>query len=156
MEAEVDQINSLGIRVVKVRIGIVLSEKDGALAQMALPVKLYAGSPLASGKQYMSWIHIDDLCGIFIKAINDSKLNGAYNGVAPHPVTNKEMTVAMAKVLKKPLWAPNVPAFVLRLVVGEMANIIINGSNVSSSRIEQVGYQFKFPYLNEALTDVLK
>lgn len=155
-EAEEDKISALGLRVAKIRIGVVLSEKDGALAQMALPVKLFVGSPLASGKQYLSWIHIDDLCGIFIKAINDDHLNGAYNGVAPHPVTNEEMTKAMAKVLKRPLWAPNVPAFVLKLVVGEMANIVINGSNVSSAKIENAGYQFKFPNLNEALKDVLK
>ncbi len=155
-ESEVDMINQLGIRVVKIRIGVVLSEKGGALAQMAVPVKLYVGSPLASGQQYLSWIHIDDLCAIFLKAVNDMQMNGAYNGVAPHPVTNEEMTVAMAKALKRPLWAPNVPAFVLRLVVGEMAGIIINGSNVSSAKIENAGYRFRFPDLNGALEDLLK
>ncbi|HEY5823149.1 MAG TPA: TIGR01777 family oxidoreductase [Cyclobacteriaceae bacterium] len=154
-EAEADQISLLGTRVAKIRIGIVLSKNDGALKQMALPIKLLVGSPLASGMQYMSWVHIDDLCGIFIKSVNDTRIIGAYNGVAPHPVTNKEMTTNIARILKRPLWAPNVPAFVLKLVVGEMADIVINGSNVSSSKIESAEYQFRFPNLNEALNDVL-
>jgi len=154
-EVEADQISSIGIRVAKIRTGIVLSKNDGALKQIALPVKLFVGSPLASGRQYMSWIHIDDLCGIFIKAVNDDKMNGAYNGVAPHSVTNKEMTGEIAKVLKRPLWAPNVPAFVLKLVVGEMADIVINGSNVSSAKIESAGYQFQFPSLDKAFNEIL-
>jgi len=154
-EAEADQISLLGIRVAKIRTGIVLSKKDGALEQMALPVKLFIGSPLASGEQYISWIHIDDLCGIFIKAVNDEQVTGPYNGVAPQPVTNKAMTVGIARVLKRPLWVPKVPAFILKLVVGEMADSVINGSNVSSSKIENAGYHFEFPDLDMALKDVL-
>jgi len=154
-EAEADQVNSLGVRVAKIRTGIVLSKKDGALEKMALPIKMFVGSPLASGKQYISWIHIDDLCGIFIEAMNNDKTTGAYNGVAPHPVTNKEMTIEVAKVLKRPLWAPNVPAFVLKIMVGEMANNVINGSNVSSFKIENEGYRFRFPDLDQTLKDVL-
>ncbi len=154
-EAAADQIASLSIRVVKVRTGIVLSKNDGALKKMALPVKLFVGSPLASGKQYISWIHIDDLCGIFIKAVDDNEMVNAYNGVAPHPVTNQEMTVEIAQTFKRPLWAPNVPAFALKVIVGEMADLVINGSNVSSSKIERARYQFKFPDLRLALRDLL-
>ena len=154
-EEEVDQIQSLGIRVVKIRIGIVLSEKGGALKQMAKPVKLFVGSPLATGKQYVSWIHIDDLCGIFAKAVEDNRMTGAYNAVAPRAVTNKEITEAMAKALHRPLWIPSVPAFVLKIVVGEMANIVINGSNVSAEKVEEAGYAFRFKELSEALKDLL-
>jgi uncharacterized protein (TIGR01777 family) len=154
-EAEADQIDSLGIRVTKIRTGIVLSKEGGALGQMALPIRLFVGSPLGYGNQYMSWIHIDDLCGIYIEVINNEKMNGAYNGVAPHPVTNKQMTMEIAKVLKRPLWAPNIPGFILKWAIGEMANIVINGSNVSSAKLERAGYRFKFPNLNEALRDAL-
>jgi uncharacterized protein (TIGR01777 family) len=152
-EDEVDPISTLNIRVVKIRIGIVLSKKGGALQQMAKPVKLGVGSPLASGKQYMSWIHIDDLCGLFIKAVEHSKMTGAYNGVAPVPITNEEMTKAIAKVLNRPLFTPNVPAFVLRIVVGEMAQIVINGSNISSGKAQDAGYDFKFKNIGSALND---
>ncbi len=155
-ELEVDQIEQLNIRVVKIRIGIVLAKEGGALEQMAKPVKLFVGSPLASGKQYMSWIHIDDLCGIFIKAAEDQHMHGAYNGVAPHPVTNAALTKEIAKALHKPMWAPNVPGPVLKLVVGEMANIVINGSNVSSRKVEEAGYEFKFKSLNKTLSDLFK
>ena len=154
-EQEVDRVQTLDIRVVKIRIGIVLSEKGGALEQMTKPVKLFAGSPLASGKQYMSWIHIDDLCGIFAKAVEDNTMNGAYNGVAPYAVTNEAITKAIAQVLHRPMWAPNVPEFVLKIVVGEMANIVINGSNVSSRKIEDAGYRFKFIELTKALQNLL-
>jgi uncharacterized protein (TIGR01777 family) len=154
-EHEVDQIAQLNIRVAKIRIGVVLAKQGGALAQMALPVKWYVGSPLASGRQYISWIHIDDLCGIFMKAVEDQQLHGAYNGVAPHPVTNAELTKEIANALHKPLWAPNVPGFVLKLVVGEMAGIVINGSNVSAKKVERAGYEFKFKSIGSALNDLL-
>jgi uncharacterized protein len=152
-EHEVDQIESLGIRVVKIRVGIVLSKRGGALEQMAKPIKLFAGSPLASGNQYLSWIHLDDLCGIFAKAVEDTQMKGIYNGVAPTAVTNREMTRTIADVLHRPLLFPNVPAFVLKVVVGEMANIVINGSNVSSRKVEEAGYVFRFKELKKALED---
>lgn len=155
-EREVDHIISLGIRVAKVRIGIVLSEKGGALAEMAKPVNLGVGSPLGTGRQLLSWIHLDDLCGIFIKIVEDDKMSGVYNGVSSHAVTNSEMTKAIADALHKPYWAPNVPAFVLKIVVGEMAVIILNGSNVSSEKIERAGYKFKFTDLDAALKDLFK
>jgi uncharacterized protein (TIGR01777 family) len=154
-EAEADKISTLGIRVVKIRTGIVLSKNDGALKQMALPLKLYVGSPLGTGKQYVSWIHIDDLCGIYMNAVTNEKMSGSYNAVAPHPVINDEMTKTIAEILKRPLWAPNVPSFVLKLIVGEMANVIVNGNNVSSEKTEATGYHFQFRHLEEALKDVL-
>jgi uncharacterized protein (TIGR01777 family) len=155
-EDEVDQINSLGIRVVKLRIGIVLSDKGGALKQMAAPVKMFAGAPLGTGKQNLSWIHLDDLCAMFIKAAEDGQLKGAYNATGPYAVTNKEMTTAIAKVLDKPLLFPPVPAFVLKVVLGEMADIVVNGSSVSSEKIQKTGFVFQFNSLERALENLLK
>ncbi|HRI78146.1 MAG TPA: TIGR01777 family oxidoreductase, partial [Cyclobacteriaceae bacterium] len=155
-EKSIDTIHSLGIRVAKIRIGIVLSEKGGALVEMAKPVKFGVGSPLGSGKQMVSWIHLDDLCGIFIQAIDDQSMTGAYNAVAPHPVSNKEITTQIAKVLKRPLWLPNVPSFVLHIVVGEMAAIVLNGAVISGEKIQNTGFQFQFPEVDKALENLLR
>ncbi len=155
-EASVDQINSLGVRVAKLRIGIVLSDKGGALTEMARPIRLGIGSPLGSGDQYISWIHLDDLCEMFIKAVEDETLSGAYNAVGPRWHTNRELTKAIAKVLKRPLLLPPVPAFVLKIIVGEMADIVLGGSKVSSKKIEATGFKFKFTDLEEALKDLLR
>lgn len=155
-EQESDKISALGIRVVKIRIGIVLSEKGGALPEMAKPIRLGVGAVLGTGKQYMSWIHLDDLCEMFARAVDDSKMVGAYNGVAPNWVTNAELTKAIAKKLKMPLLLPPIPAFMMKLIVGEMAVIILNGSKVSSNKIQQLGFKFKYLSLDDALTDLLK
>jgi uncharacterized protein len=154
-ENEIDAITTLGIRVVKVRIGIVLSDKGGALKGIMRPVKLLAGAPLGSGNQYMSWIHLDDLCGIFIKAIEDQAMHGLYNGVSPTPVTNRDLTVSIAKMLRKPLILPAVPSFLLKLLLGEMADLVLRGSKVSAQKILQAGYSFKFQNINDALRDLL-
>ena len=153
-EDEIDRVQSLGIRVVKIRVGIVLSKKGGALEKMVLPIKYGVGSALGSGKQYLSWIHMDDMCGIFLKAIDDASLNGAYNAAANWD-TNEDMTKTIAKVISRPLWFPNVPGFALKLILGEMAQIVVNGSKVSSEKIKQTGYQFKYLHLEDALTDLL-
>ncbi len=154
-ENETDKVRDLGLRTVKIRIGIVLSEQGGALEKLATPIKLMAGAPLGSGDQYLSWIHIDDVCSIFIKAIEDNSMQGAYNAVAPYPVTNQTMTKAIAKTLHKPLLLPHVPAFVLKLIVGEMAEIVINGAKVSSNKIQKAGYNFQFKTLQSALNNLL-
>ncbi len=154
-EAAVDKISTLGIRVVKIRIGILLSEQGGALKEIIQPIKWGVGSPLGSGEQFLSWIHIDDVCQIFIKAIEDEKMKGAYNAVGPKPATNKELTQAIANVLNKPLWLPKVPSVVLKIVLGEMADLVLKGSKVSSARIQKHGYEFLFPDLEEALKDLL-
>jgi uncharacterized protein (TIGR01777 family) len=155
-EQEADKIAKLGIRLVKVRVGIVLSKDGGAIKEMMKPIQYYVGSPLGSGDQYQSWIHIDDICGIFIKALEDESLNGPINGVAPKPVTNKELTKAIAEALHKPLFLPAVPAFVLKLILGEMANIVLKGSRVSSEKVMSHGYQFQFTDVNDAVRDLLK
>lgn len=153
-EEEVDKIKNK--RVVKMRVGIVLSEKGGALKEMMKPVQWGVGSPLGTGKQYMSWIHLDDLCRMFIRAAEDQTMRGAYNATGPYTVTNKELTWAIAKVLHKALWLPPVPEFVLKIVVGEMADIVLNGSIVSSKKIQQTGFTFQFNSLEDALNDLLK
>lgn len=153
-EAVAHKIASLGIRVVIVRIGIVLAKDGGALPVLAKPVKLYAGAALGSGRQYMSWIHIDDLCSIFLKASEDSTMQEAYNAVAPRPETNSEFTKTLAHVLRRPLILPNIPAFALKLLLGEKAIIVLDGQRVSSKKIESTGFQFRFPELSETLKNI--
>ncbi len=155
-EHEVDKISTLNMRVVKIRIGIVLASQGGALVEMAKPVRWGVGAPLGSGRQQVSWIHLDDLCEVFVKAIEDNHMNGSYNAVAPNPVTNREMTHSIAKALHRPLWLPPVPPLVLRALVGEMADIVMNGSKVSCKKIQKAGYVFQFEDLSAALKDLLQ
>ncbi|MEO9483263.1 MAG: TIGR01777 family oxidoreductase [Ekhidna sp.] len=153
-EKEVDTFEELSIPVSKIRIGIVLSEKGGALVELMKPIKRYVGAPLSPGDQFMSWIHMKDLCGIFVHTLENSN-SGIFNGVAPNPHTNKEFTEQVASQLKKPLWLPNVPKFVLRLIVGEMADILVGGNRVSSRKVERTGFNFQFATLDDALQDLL-
>lgn len=155
-EEEVDKISSLGIRVVKLRIGIALSAEGGALKEIANPVKYFVGAPLGTGRQPVSWIHIDDVCGIFIKALEDHKMSGAYNVVAPNPIDNKTLTKAIGKALGKPLILPPIPAFALKLIIGEMAEIVVTGNKVSCQKIIDAGYQFKFTNVQSAVDNLLK
>jgi uncharacterized protein len=155
-EDEVDKIAQLGIRVVKLRIGIVLSAEGGALKEMANPVKYFVGAPLGTGRQPVSWIHIDDVCGIFVKALEDSAMSGAYNVVAPTPVDNKTLTKAIGRALGKPVILPPIPEFVLKLIVGEMAEIVATGNRISAQKILDAGYQFKFTDVQSAVDNLLK
>lgn len=154
-EAEVDQIAETDLRTVKVRVGVVLSEEAGALYEIAKPIRKYAGAPLGSGKQYIPWIHIDDICRIFIHALENEDMKGAYNGVAPNPVTNAELTHIVAEVLDKPLFLPNVPKFAIEMMFGEMAEIVLKGSKVSCKKIKEAGFDFKFSEPKAAVQDLL-
>ena len=154
-EAAADRFPSLGARTVKIRTGVVLTDRGGALDKMSLPVKMGVGSAIGSGRQYLPWIHIDDLCGIYIKSVEDAGMEGAYNAVAPDHQTNHEFTQTLARVLKRPFWFPPVPAFVMKLLFGQMSDILLEGSRVSSDKIRSEGYQFLFPGLEEALKDLL-
>jgi uncharacterized protein len=143
--------------LVKVRIGVVLSEKGGALPQMALPVKLFAGSPLGSGEQMISWIDLDDLCNLFIFAIENDKMKGAYNAVAPNPVSNKAFTQAIAKALNRPVWPIKVPKFLLKMALGEMEVVVSGGSEIKNKRIaEETNFVYEFPNLEKSLKKHLK
>lgn len=140
--------------IVKLRIGIVLSKTGGALQKMLVPLKFGIASAFGSGKQYMSWIHIDDLCfGIEFMICN--KMNGTYNMVAEEPVTNLEFTKALAKLKKIPFIAPSVPSFVLKTLLGEMSGIVLGGNRVSSKKLTSKGYHFKYTSLYLALNDLL-
>lgn len=155
-EAETEKFRQAE-RVVSLRTGVVLSEKGGALVKLIQPIKLGVGSPLGSGKQWMSWIHIDDMCALYLHAVEDEKMRGAYNAVAPAPVRNEEMTSTAAEVLKRPLWLPNVPAFVLKMLFGELAIAVLGGNYVKNKRVsEELSFPYKFPTLKEALEDLLK
>jgi uncharacterized protein (TIGR01777 family) len=155
-EQSADNFEKLGIRTVKIRTGVVLTKQSGALTRMITPVKLGIGSALGNGRQFMPWIHIDDLCGIYIKAVGDTQMNGAYNAVSPDHKTNRVFTETLARVLKKPFWFPDIPAFILKLIFGKMSEILLYGSRVSSEKIIKAGYRFKFTNLENALVDLLK
>lgn len=154
-EQSADRFEELGIRTVKIRTGLVLTKQGGVLAKMILPINIGIGSAMGSGRQHMPWIHIDDLCGIYIKAVEDTEMNGAYNAVAPEHKTNKDFTKTLARVLKKPYWFPNIPALLLKLIFGKMSEILLKGSRVSSEKITSAGYRFKFTNLESALLDLL-
>lgn len=152
-EEAADRFKDLGLKVVKVRVGVVLAEQGGALEKLIQPIKMYVGAPLGDGEQWQSWIHVADLAGIF-KIVIQQNLEGVYNAVAPNPVTNKTLTKEAAQILNKPIILPNVPRFALKLLLGEMAAIVLESQKVSSARIESV-YDFKFTQLHEALKDLL-
>jgi uncharacterized protein len=150
-EAAADMFQESGIRTVKIRTGVVLSEDAPALQKMLLPVKLGIGSPLGTGRQYMPWIHIDDLCEIYLKAIQDKTFTGAYNAVAPEHITNKELMKILAKVYKRPFWFPQIPGFILKIMLGEMAYLLLRGSRVEAKRLIQKQFIYSVPTIAEAI-----
>lgn len=154
-EAEADLIAELGIRVAKMRIGMVLSKEGGALEKMKQPIRFGLGVPLGSGHQCISWIHIDDLCRMIIFAIENKNISGAYNAVSPEPVTNKELTKEIGRTLNRPVFLPKVPAFALKMALGEMASIVLGGVKASSEKITSEGFKFEYPELKGALANLL-
>jgi len=153
-ENSADRFQDNGIRTVKIRTGIVLAAEGGALKRMVLPVKMLIGSPLGTGRQYMPWIHIDDICNIYVKAIEDSKMTGSYNAVTPEHVSNREFMRTLSKVLRMPFFFPAVPSFVFRILFGRMSEIILRGSRVSAEKIISAGYIFEYPGLENALKNL--
>jgi uncharacterized protein (TIGR01777 family) len=154
-EREAAAARELGMRVVPVRVGIVLGQKGGALGKMLTPFKLGLGSPLGSGKQYMPWIHIDDLVGIMLHAAKSDAINEPLNGAAPHPVTNREFTKTLGHVLGRPTFFPPVPGFVLRAALGEFANVLLASQRVYPKATLATGYHFQFAELEMALRAIL-
>lgn len=154
-EKAVDRVGQAGnIRVAKVRTGLVLSGKGGALVEMAKPVRFGLGSGLGTGEQMQSWIHIQDLVGIYYY-IFKHELEGTYNAVAPYPVTNNVLMKKIAETLDKPYFMPNVPKFVLEFALGEMSTLLFASQNVSAKKIIGDGYQFKYLSLDKALKEAL-
>lgn len=155
-EQSAEMFNNLGVRTVVIRTGIVLSAEGGALKKMTLPVNIGLGSPLGSGRQFVPWIHIDDLCDIYIRSIEDQSMKGACNAVAPEFKTNRELMKTIAEVRNRPFIAPNVPAFTLKLLFGEMASAILKGSRISPEKIIKSGYRFRYPDLKGAVSDLYR
>ncbi|SHI38873.1 hypothetical protein SAMN04488096_101400 [Mesonia phycicola] len=153
-EASVDQFEKLGVDVAKIRIGLVLSENGGALPHIQKVVENYVGSPLGSGKQWQSWIHIEDLARIFIFAIHKN-LDGVFNAVAPNPVSNKKLTYAIAKIVEKPIILPKVPAFVLKTLLGERSTLVLSSQLVSNSKLDALGFVYYFDHVGPALENLL-
>ena len=152
-EASIDKFQVLGLKVCKIRTGLVLSEKGGALVEMAKPVKLGIGSPYGSGKQFQSWIHLEDIARIYLFAVEHS-LQGVYNATAPNPVANKDFMKLLAKALHKPFFMPNVPKLAMKLLLGEMHQLLFSSQNVNSEKLRNAGFDFKYNPLSEALDDI--
>jgi uncharacterized protein (TIGR01777 family) len=148
-----DFAREMKCEAVKQRIGIVLSKDGGALPSLALPVKLGVGSAIANGNQWLSWIHWKDLIQLFYNSSHDGYL-GVYNAVATHPVRNNDFVKTLGKILKRPIWAPNVPKFALKLLLGERAQLVAGGNLVSNERLLSNGFQFEFNDLESALIDI--
>ena len=144
------------VRTVKLRLGVVLSMKGGALKKMSGPIKNYIGSPLGTGKQYVPWVHIEDACRALLHALESKSIQGAYNTAADQHITNAELTKEIARALHKPVIFPRVPGFVLKLFLGEMASMVLEGSKVSNQKLIDTGFTFRFPRLREALEDLVK
>jgi uncharacterized protein (TIGR01777 family) len=154
-EKAVDKINLLGIRTVKVRTGIVLGKDEGFLKKIMPSFKLGFGAILGTGKQYVPWIHIDDLCQIYLKAIQDDQMSGAYNSCVTDDTTNESLSRTLANLLGYKIWLPKAPKFVLKIVLGEMSLAVLEGQRVSSEKLEKMGFKFEFTDLERALASCL-
>ncbi len=150
-ENEVKKMEALDLRTVILRTGIVLSDDGGALGEILKPP---VAAPLGSGDQWMSWIHIEDLARMFVFSLEKTTLQGIFNAVAPNPATNQQLTQAAAKAKGKTYLGIGVPGFVLKLVLGEMAAMVLGGNRVSSQKIQKAGFEFEFPDLDPALKDL--
>ena len=153
-EAEADAATSYGLRVAKVRTGVVLDREGGALAKMLPPFKLGVGGPVAGGRQYISWVHPDDLVGIVLASIDGQQWQGAINATAPEPQRNGDFSKALGRALNRPSFLP-VPGAALRLLYGEMAEIVTTGARVLPAKALVLGYRFRYPKLDEALSAAL-
>jgi hypothetical protein len=149
------QFETIGCRTVILRTGVVFAKKESALQKIVIPIKFGFGSAIGTGKQFMPWIHIHDLCGMYLTAIENTKFSGVYNAVAPESVSNKALSKTIATILKKPFWLPNIPSFLFKLGFGEMAVILLNGSKVSSEKITETGFKFQFKKLENALINLI-
>ncbi len=156
-EKSADQFLSTGIaeRVVKIRTGVVLDSQKGALPKMVLPIQFFVGALLGDGKQYMPWIHIQDICNLYKYVIENDHLKGVFNGVAPQQCTNKEITNEIGKLVRKPIWMPNLHKVFLQILFGEASSILLEGSKVSSEKIQKEGFRFQYKNIHEALKNLL-
>lgn len=154
-EAGSEPVEALGVRRAVARTGVVLAKRGGTLDLLALPFKLFVGGKLGSGNQYMSWIHIEDEVAALRFLIENEGASGPYNLVAPNPVTNKELASTLARVMGRPSFFPT-PAFMLKLVLGEMSALVLEGQRALPARLQEAGFEFQFPNLEGALRDLLR
>ncbi len=153
-EKEAREAEKAGVRTALVRVGVVLDKEGGALAKMLTPFKWCVGGQVSSGRQYMSWIHHEDLVGLFLLGLDHPEAKGPLNGTAPNPVTNYDFTKALGRALHRPTIFP-IPAFAMRLRFGEVANVLTTGQRVLPRKPLAVGYQYEFTNVDAALTDIL-
>jgi uncharacterized protein (TIGR01777 family) len=153
-EGEAQKATEKGVRVIITRFGLVLGKTGGVLGQMIPLFKKFIGGPLGSGKQWFSWIHMEDLLSTFLFVFNNKNISGPVNFCAPNPVRNRDLAKALGEVLKRPSFVPT-PAFVLRLVLGEFGSVVLEGQRVLPSRLLRYGFVFKYPEIREALREVI-
>jgi len=151
-EKEIDTFKRFDFNVAAIRIGIVFSKDGGALPQMVKPINSYVGAAFGSGEQWQSWIHIKDLARLFVFA-STHQLKGVFNGVAPNPVSNAKLTKELAKVLEKPIFMPNIPEFLMRIILGEMSYLLYASQRVSSKKIEIEGFKFNYTTVCSSIED---
>ena len=152
-ETAADKFQDLDLRIAKVRIGLVLAKDGGALPVMQKPLKYGLGASIASGEQWQSWVHIQDLSRIFVHIFSNG-LTGVYNGVAPNPVTNQELTQQLAKTMNKNLWLPKVPAVFIKMATGKMSSLVLDSQLVSSEKIQAAGFNFHYINFQHAIEDL--
>ncbi len=153
-EREAERASELGVRVVRVRTGVVLAPSGGALARMLPPFRLGVGGPVGGGRQYLPWIHVDDIVALYLAALDDARYDGPVNGSAPEPVTNRDFSKALGRALHRPAIAP-VPALAVKLLFGEMAEIVLAGQRAVPGKALALGHAFQHPDLDEALRSAL-
>jgi len=154
-EESVDAFQKLGIKVCKLRTGVVFANNGGALPEMVKPIKVGFGALMGNGKQIQSWIHCKDLIHLYYFAFQN-QLEGVFNAVAPNPVSNAELTKTIAKTIRKPLFMPNIPQFLMKFILGEMSILLFSSKNISSKKIQNLGFRFIFPTCKEAIEDLYK
>ena len=147
-------IEPVGVRLAIVRVGVVLDKKGGASKQMLLPFKMGAGGPVGNGQQYISWIHHEDIVGIFLMALDNPEAIGPINGTAPNPVTSKAFGKALGAALHRPAFLP-APVFMLRLMLGEVTDLLANGQRVIPRKVMALGYAYKYPTVEIALSSIV-
>jgi uncharacterized protein (TIGR01777 family) len=154
-EREAERATELGLRVVRVRTGVVLDRHGGALAKMLLPFRLGVGGPVAGGRQPLPWIHVQDVVGIYLNAVDDERWSGPVNATAPEPVSNKDFSRALGRALRRPAIAP-IPGFAIRALYGGMAKLVVEGQRAIPRRALALGYTYRHPDLDEALRSALR
>ncbi|OUL31624.1 TIGR01777 family oxidoreductase [Nostoc sp. 106C] len=153
-EAEANKVKDAGVRLVILRLGIVLG-MGGALGKMITPFKLFAGGPIGSGRQWFSWIHIDDLVNLILQALTKPEMEGVFNATAPNPVRMADLSQTMGQVMNRPSWLP-VPAFALEALLGDGAKVVLEGQQVLPKRTLETDFRYQYPNLRSAITEILK